>query len=582
VRTLYLALFPLAAALIVAQTARAPNIEKPEEAAQVEKALEANPDDLAARDRLLLYYSTRDPVTDAIRAARRRHILWLIEHHPAHGVHNTFVELIPPPPNPLADPEGEAEAAQLWRRQALRTDASPWAISHAVYFLYFHDRKFALQVLEEARRRNPSDAALAWAKGVEDALTITGATAVDTNGTAARFDTAIADSPAAGTAREELRITANSDLLSAAADSILKQFRPLFAIRPEFAHLVLDLAEGWIQRVVAMKPGDQSLEDRFAMDYLQASNFTTDETQKARLIERAAAHARASEWRVAALQYVVEFHFQSGEVERARGEAEEILRKAPEMYLESSRAYAAHIAHTVLGRIVLRQGRVAEAREQLTSAGKLASADITGWNGIRSNLASDLLARGQRDVVLDYISMVRAVSSKSKGQLDDWAKSIRAGETPDLGSAITDPAPKFVGKLATNFRLRNLDGQQVALSSYKGKVVLLDFWATWCGPCRAELPILEKLHREFAAKHAAIVTVDVGENAETVGKYVRGEKYTFPVLLDQDEEVKWQYGLMVFPSLVVIDKRGRVTDFIGGALTEPELRAALKRAGSAN
>src|SRR5215469_6262626 len=107
VRTLYLALFPLAAALIAAQTARAPKIETPEEAAQVEKALEANPDDLAARDRLLLYYSTRDPVTDAIRAARRRHILWLIEQHPDYWGHNTFVAVIPPPPSALADPEGD-------------------------------------------------------------------------------------------------------------------------------------------------------------------------------------------------------------------------------------------------------------------------------------------------------------------------------------------------------------------------------------------------------------------------------------------------------------------------------------------
>jgi thiol-disulfide isomerase/thioredoxin len=582
VRTLYLALFPLAAALIAAQTARAPKIETPEEAAQVEKALEANPDDLAARDRLLLYYSTRDPVTDAIRAARRRHILWLIEQHPDYWGHNTFVAVIPPPPSALADPEGDTEATQLWRAQAVRPDASPRAISHAVYFLYFHDRKFARQVLEEAGQRNPSDAGLSRTKGVVNALTITGATAFDTNGNAVRFDSAIADSPAAGTAREELRITANIDLLSGAADSILRQFRPLFAVRPEFAHLVLDLAESWIQRVVAMKPGDESLGDRFAMDYLQAADFTTDEAQKARLIERAAAYARSSEWRAAALYYVVEFHLQSGEVERARGEAEEILRKAPELYLESSRAYAAHIAHTVLGRIALGQGGVAEAREHLTAAGKLASADIVGWNGIRWTLASDLLARGQRQVVLDYISMVRAVSSKSKGQLDDWAKSVRAGKTPDFGSGTADPAPRLVGKPATDFRLWNLDGQQVALSSYKGKLVLLDFWATWCGPCRAELPILEKLHREFAAKKAAIITVDVGENTETVGKYVRGEKYTFPVLLDEDEEVKWQYRLIVFPSLVVIDKRGRVKAFIGGALTEPELRAALKRAGSAN
>jgi len=111
---------------------------------------------------------------------------------------------------------------------------------------------------------------------------------------------------------------------------------------------------------------------------------------------------------------------------------------------------------------------------------------------------------------------------------------------------------------------------------------LLDFWATWCDPCRAELPIFQKLHRELGSKHFAIVTVDVGENSETVAKYVRGEKFTFPVLLDENEPVKSQYRLIVFPSLVVIDKRGRIRDFIGGALTENKLRAALMSARSAN
>ena len=72
--------------------------------------------------------------------------------------------------------------------------------------------------------------------------------------------------------------------------------------------------------------------------------------------------------------------------------------------------------------------------------------------------------------------------------------------------------------------------------------------------------------------------MDVGENAETVGKYVRGQQYTFPVLLDEEHEAEWQYRLSVFPTLVVIDKQGRVTDFIAGARNEDELRAALEHA----
>jgi len=581
VRTLYLALFFLAADLALAQTTSPPEIETPAEAVRVEASLAANPEDISARDRLLLYYSTRNPVTDAVRAARRRHILWLIEHHPENWSHNTWVELIPPPPDALADPEGEAEATRLWRSQAVRPGAAPRAISNAAYFLYFHDRSFALQVLEQARQRNPSDAGLSRTKGLVDALTITGATAVGKNGDPVRFDSGLADSPSAANSREELSVTTNPDVLSGATESILKQFGSLSADRPEFARTLLDLAEAWIQRVLAMNPGDASLGDRFAIAYVQAANFTTDDAQRAPLFERAAAHARTAEWRVSALFQVVEFHFQSGQVERAREEADEILRKAPELYVASQRVYATHIADATLGRIALSQGDVVEARKQLTAAGKLATADLARLNGIRWTLASELLARGERGAVLDYLATVRAVSNKSQVQLDDWAKSIRAGEIPDF-TGTADPAPRLVGTPAPDFRIRNLDGKEVALSSYKGKAVLLDFWATWCVPCRAELPMFQKLHRELAAKHAAIVLVDVGENAGPVAKYVRGEKYTFPVLLDEDEQVKTQYRLVVFPSLVVIDKQGRIRSVIGGAVTEDRVRAALKSAESAN
>ena len=444
-RTSHLALFLLAAALTPAQTPRAPSIESPEEAARAEKALEANPDDVAARDRLLSYYSTQDPITEAMRAARRRHVLWLIGHHPDFSSDNHFTTLIPPPPNRLADPEGESEAARLWREQATRAGASSWAISHAVEFLYFHDREFALKVLEGARQNQPSDGELAWTKGMLNAFAITGATAVDGYGDPAKFDSAIAGSPAADRAREELSTSDNIEVLKGGAQSVLRQFRSLFAVRPEFAGRVLDLAEGWIRRTVAMRPDDAQSEDVFAPLYLQASNSVSDEAQRVRLIEMAAAHARSSEWRVAALNYVVEFHLQAGDGERARREAEEMLRRAPDMYAESSRTYASHIAHTVLGRTALRQGQLAEAREQLRAAGKVASADVMRLNSIRWTLASDLLARGERDVVLDYISMVRIVWNKSKSQLDDWAKSIRAGEIVDFGATTIDAAPRLIG-----------------------------------------------------------------------------------------------------------------------------------------
>jgi thiol-disulfide isomerase/thioredoxin len=496
--------------------------------------------------------------------------------------------LIPPPPNRLADPEGEAETARLWRQQASQKDARPATISNAAKFLYFHDRNFARQVVEEARKNHPADAGLAVTSGTLDALTITGAAAVDTGGNPTKFDDARFDdaksdddpatSPAVEQAVKELQSTDNPDLLSGAANSIIRQFPALSALHHDFAYHVLEMAEGWIQRAVKQR-SDGYFEDSFSTEYLKAANFIGDEAEKVRMIEKAAMHGRTPDWRVPALEYMVEFHFEHGEEVRAGQEAEEMLEKAPDLYSESTRRYALHIAQTVLGRIALREGRVAEARDRLISAGKLQGTDATVIDAVgpRWTLGGDLLARGETDAVLEYIAMIRPFWKSGKGRLDDWENSIRAGDRPDFAAKI-EPARWLSGKPAPNFGLMNLQGRKVTLSSYKGKAVLLDFWATWCGPCRAELPLFEKLHRELAGKNIAILTVDVGEDAQTAGKYVDGEGYTFPVLLDERHEAEWLYRLNAFPALVVIDKKGRVVDFMVGARKEEELRAALDHA----
>ena len=114
----------------------------------------------------------------------------------------------------------------------------------------------------------------------------------------------------------------------------------------------------------------------------------------------------------------------------------------------------------------------------------------------------------------------------------------------------------------------------------KGKVVLLDFWTSWCAPCRQELPVLEKLHKEFRAKGLVVVGMNVGEDKETMSKYLAKAGLTYPNLqLAADGELLKSLSVNAFPTLILIDRTGKVALYEVGAKGEPALRAALAKQG---
>ncbi len=118
----------------------------------------------------------------------------------------------------------------------------------------------------------------------------------------------------------------------------------------------------------------------------------------------------------------------------------------------------------------------------------------------------------------------------------------------------TKPAP------AVDFTLTSLDGKQVRLSDLRGKVVLLNFWATWCPPCKAEMPDLEAIYRENADSHNfVILAVDVEEQAELARTFAKQYGLTFPVLPDSDGRVSNnRYFIRTLPTSFIIDRAGNV------------------------
>jgi peroxiredoxin/outer membrane lipoprotein-sorting protein len=135
------------------------------------------------------------------------------------------------------------------------------------------------------------------------------------------------------------------------------------------------------------------------------------------------------------------------------------------------------------------------------------------------------------------------------------------------------------GQPAADFTLKGLDGVSLTLSKLRGKVVLLDFWATWCGPCRIEMPRVQKLHKEFHDKGLVVLGVNLRETPDRAREFMKKYGYTFGSLLDAKAEVAERYQVEGIPTLFVIDRKGQIAAHFVGVREEEDLRQALKKAG---
>ncbi|HET7657369.1 MAG TPA: thiol-disulfide oxidoreductase ResA [Bacillales bacterium] len=137
-----------------------------------------------------------------------------------------------------------------------------------------------------------------------------------------------------------------------------------------------------------------------------------------------------------------------------------------------------------------------------------------------------------------------------------------------LYEAFHKDAGPAVGEKAPNFELQTLDGKSVKLSDFRGKGVLLNFWGSWCEPCKQEMPYLNAVYQQHM-KGVVILGVDIGEPKLTVSNFTSRNGIKFPILLDLDKTVTTAYNIGPIPTTYLIDKTGKIVKVIKTQMPDP-------------
>jgi cytochrome c-type biogenesis protein len=152
--------------------------------------------------------------------------------------------------------------------------------------------------------------------------------------------------------------------------------------------------------------------------------------------------------------------------------------------------------------------------------------------------------------------------------LPEVISAFRAARLPVTDKAVTP----------VDFTLPLLDGTQCRLSDLQGKVVFLNFWATWCPPCRAEMPSMEAVYQQLRDRGFEILAVNIQEGAASVSAFMKENKLSFPVALDESGKISGLYGVQAIPTSYIIDKRGLIVSRLTGSINwnEPRIIVALQ------
>ncbi|MCZ8537855.1 redoxin domain-containing protein [Paenisporosarcina quisquiliarum] len=150
------------------------------------------------------------------------------------------------------------------------------------------------------------------------------------------------------------------------------------------------------------------------------------------------------------------------------------------------------------------------------------------------------------------------------------------GSTSSENVAVSDSSGVEIGKTAPDFELVTLKGESVKLSDYKGKKVILNFWATWCPPCKAEMPHMQKFYEENKEDGIEILAVnltDIDSGKESIESFVKEYELTFEIPLDEEGVIGRQYQAFTIPTSYLIDTNGVISNKIVGPMDEEMMKS---------
>ncbi len=133
------------------------------------------------------------------------------------------------------------------------------------------------------------------------------------------------------------------------------------------------------------------------------------------------------------------------------------------------------------------------------------------------------------------------------------------------------------GDKAPDFSLVDMNGNKHRLSEYKGKGVFLNFWGTWCDPCKREMPFMDNQYKKFKDQGVEVLAVNVGESQFLINNFIKRYGLTFPVVVDKNKDVQTAYGIDPLPTTFLINPKGEIVDIIKGTMTEEDVKKDMER-----
>ncbi|WP_159051670.1 tetratricopeptide repeat protein [Thauera aromatica] len=415
-------------------------------ALQLEARLEKDPAEATSRYRLLGYYyfnAAGEIGAPKTIEARRRHILWLIAEDPGSELGGAVEARIAPAGNALADPQGYAEGSRLWLQQVDRASASATVFAHAAAYHQIHDKPTAERILLAAKSRFPAaaehyDASL----GYLYALAVLGVSGLNHTGIPVAASPQEASSPFAAKARKALE-QSESAALAGVAGKILSQYGAMMQAFGTSATGERTLAEKLLTRAERLQPGNPLWAETLGQHLLMMAKPGRAGGGDGRAMQRALGYLEKSlaqtgepEWRMSRLQEVAKLALKLGEQAKAERYARELLALAEPHPQDEKYGPAWHDGHMVMGQLALQRGSVAEAREHLRAAGETAGGGTLTSFGPNMGLARDLLQRGEKQAVIDYLRQCQNFWTGAQVPIERWIQDIEHGRTPEFGANL--------------------------------------------------------------------------------------------------------------------------------------------------